>query len=460
MARLAKELGTLPGARTHRNVGWAAVLALSVLALTACAGSTPAPPVNKTVPAQADLPQAPPAVPSTPVTQAPLGPPGANPAFASAGPVKVGLLLPLTGTGANVGTEMLNAAQLALFDLGEDRFQLMPRDTKGSPAEAAEAARRMVAEGAKLILGPLFSPEVAAVKPAIQGTGVSELAFTNDWQRAGNGTFVMGLVPADQVARVVGFAQMRGVQRLAVLAPRNPYGDAVAAAVRDSAQRRGVSVVREERYGPDNADMNAAVVRLAGGGRSALEAQRRELAGRTDEASRAALARLQAQEAQGAGGFDGLLIAEGGDRLRALLPMLGAARIDTTRVKLLGTGLWDDPGLAALSALAGAWFAAPAPQARADFESRFESMYRHKPQRLATLAYDATALAAVLAKSPATARFDSVSLTNASGFSGVDGIFRLRPDGLVERGLAVIEIAPEGARVIDEAPASFEALTN
>ena len=466
MARLTKGLGRLAKAGTRLAGELALVTALAACALGSGSGPGPAtgaPP--RTVPVQNDLPQAPPAVPSKPVTQTPLGPPGGTVATpAPTGPIKVGLLLPLTGNGANVGTEMLNAAQLALFDLGEDRFQLLPRDTKGTPAEAAEGARRLIAEGAKVILGPLFSPEVAAISPVIQAAGVNALTFTTEWQRAGNGTYVMGLVPAEQVARVLGYAQMRGIQRLGVLAPRTPYGEAVLAAVRDVAQRRNIAIVREERYGTETADMAGAVARLAGSGgsRSALETQKRSLAARTDEASRAALARLQTQEAQSAGAspFDAVFVAEGGDKLRALAPMLAANRITQPQIRVLGTGLLDDPGLATLPALAGAWYAAPAPQGRLDFEARFDTLYHHKPQRLATLAYDATSLAAVLARSPATAGFDTASLTNLSGFSGVDGIFRLRTDGLVERGLAVIEAAPGGPRVIDDSPGSFEALTN
>lgn len=419
MTGLAKNFERLGKIVSPRVLGMAAMLAL-----TACAGGNQPPPSGKTVAAE------------PPAAQAPLKAPTA----AVQGAVKVGLLLPLSGPGANVGSEMLNAAQVALFDLGEERFTLLPRDTKGSPAEAAEATRKLIADGAKLILGPLFATEVDAAAPVAHASGVNLLAFSNDWQRAGNGTYILGFVPADQVARIVGYAHLRGLSRIAVLAPRNPYGDAVVAALHDSAQRQGVTVVREERYTADNADLAAAVARLGAGA--------------------AKPAAAPAPAAASGGAFDALLIADGGERLKAIAPLLAANHIDPAHVRLLGTGLWDDPGVVRLPGIVGAWFAAPAPQARADFEGRFEGLYHHRPARLATLAYDATALAAVLARLPAPTSFDAVSLTNPSGFAGVDGIFRLRGDGLVERGLAVIEIGPQGPRVIDQAPASFEAVSS
>ncbi|MEI7608297.1 MAG: penicillin-binding protein activator [Rhodospirillaceae bacterium] len=425
MTGLAKNFETLGRMTFPRLAGLVATLALA-----ACASGNPSSPSGKTVATQ------------PPAAQVPAGSGGQD-------AVKVGLLLPLSGPGANVGSEMLNAAQIALFDLGGDRFNLLPRDTKGSPAEAAEATRKLVADGAKLILGPLFATEVDAAAPVARSAAVNLLAFSNDWQRAGNGTYILGFVPADQVARIVGYARTRGLTRIAALAPRNPYGDAVIAALHDSAQRQGVSVVREERYTADNADLAAAVARI-GAAPSAAPAP-----------AAAAGAAAGAPVATTTGGaFDALLIADGGDRLKAIAPLLAANRIDPARVRLLGTGLWDDPGIVRLPGIAGAWFAAPAPQARADFEGRFEGLYHHRPARLATLAYDATALAAVLARLPSRNSFDSVNLTNPSGFAGVDGIFRLRGDGLVERGLAVIEIGPQGPRVIDQAPTSFEAVSS
>lgn len=338
--------------------------------------------------------------------------------------VKVALLLPLSGPSAQIGQPLLEAAQMALFDLAGESFELMPRDTKGSPAGAADAARQAVAEGARLILGPLFGPEVAAVRPVAQSAGVDVLAFTNDWTQAGNGTYVMGFVPADQVSRVVGFARSRGVTRYVALAPRNAYGDAVVSAFQATTQRLGGQVAQVERYDPASADL------------------------------------AQAARQIGQGGFQpqAVMLAEGVARAQGLAAALAGNGLGLPQVRLLGTVLWDEPGLGQEPALAGAWFAAPSPQFRADFEARFERTYGRRPPRIATLAYDATAVAAVLAKMGGVAPFDRTALNNPGGFEGLDGLFRLRPDGTVERGLAVLEVTASGARVLDPAPASFEVL--
>src|SRR5690606_31495846 len=165
---------------------------------------------------------------------------------------------------------------------------------------------------------------------------------------------------------------------------------------------------------------------------------------------------LETADTAGEPPFDAVLLPVGGDQARSLANLLSFYDLGPKAVKRLGTGLWDDPGLATEPALEGAWFAAPSPDLRKGFESRYRDLYGSRPPRLASLAYDATALAAVLAKNSynRTGRvsFDREAIVNPNGFAGIDGIFRFRPDGLVERGMAVLEFRNGGIEVIDPAP--------
>ncbi|WP_245593587.1 penicillin-binding protein activator [Azospirillum halopraeferens] len=339
-------------------------------------------------------------------------------------PIKVALLLPLSGPGAAIGQPMLDAAQLALFERGGERFQLLPRDTGGTPRGAADAARAALAEGASLILGPLFAQEVAAVRPIAQASGVEVMAFTTDRTQSGPGTYVLGLVPGDQVVRVAGFTRSRGVTRFAVLAPRNAYGDAVTDALQDAARRFDARVVQVERYDPNLADLSV----------------------------------LAQQVAQSPAQPEAVLLAEGGQRVKDIAAALRAAGVTARPLQFLGTGLWDEPGMGSEPALVGAWYAAPETAPRAAFEASFRRAYGKEPPRLATLAYDATALAAVLTSMGGPQPFSRPVLTDPAGFGGVDGLFRLHPTGTVERGLAVLEVTAGGPRVVDPAPRTFEVL--
>ncbi len=371
--------------------------------------------------------------------------------------VRVALLLPLTGGNAEIGAEMLNAAQLALFDFAGDNFELLLHDTQGTPEGAAGAVALAIGDGSRLILGPLLSASVSAAAPAARASNVNVIAFSSDRSVAGNGVHIMGFLPEAEVERVVAFAHSRGVMRFAALVPRDAYGNAVVRALDRASEKIGASVTSVQFYDPLADEFSEPIRELANYDRrrASLIAQRRALSDRDDEISRRALGRLKKLQTIGDLPFNALLVADGGKRLLALAALLPYYDIDPTRVRIRGTGRWEEPGLGAEPALLGGWFAAPPPAARADFEEQYARVYGHRPARLATLAYDATALAAILAQSAGGPDFSEAAITDAAGFDGRDGIFRFRLDGVAERGLAVLEVERRGFKVIGEAPQTF-----
>jgi ABC-type branched-subunit amino acid transport system substrate-binding protein len=163
--------------------------------------------------------------------------------------------------------------------------------------------------------------------------------------------------------------------------------------------------------------------------------------------------------AQAANQVDSIFIPDGADAVPQVVQALAAGGVNLKRVQLLGTGLWDDPRIFSTTALDGGWYAAPESAGFRNFSGRYRARYGQDPVRTATLAYDATALVAALVKTQGTQRFSDQVLTNASGFAGIDGVFRFLPQGTNERGLAVLRVAPTGGQVISPAPKSFQSGT-
>jgi ABC-type branched-subunit amino acid transport system substrate-binding protein len=430
---------------------------LALLVLAGCSGGSgyntpwvykseaPAPaqsaPVSTAhIPAQ---PQTPPQMPGAFPQQNTLGTAPSAPAPQGDLPgVKVAILLPLSGPNATLGQSMLNAAQVALFDVGYNNFQLVPYDTGAGAAGGAQAAQTAINEGASLILGPLFADSVRAAKAVAARSNVNIVAFSTDWTLADNHTFLMGFLPFGQVERVVSYAAAHGLNKLGVLAPKDAYGEAALQSYQNASSRNAIQTVAQKVFIPGSQSLG-------------------------DEIK--AFAQYEKRASMGANGtiavqpppFNAVFIPAGDTTIRTVSNLMTQAGLPPETVKRLGTGLWDDPALASDKSLNGSWFAAPSPNLRRDFEQRYLSLHGSAPPRLATLAYDATALAAVLAQtglqSSGTPAFDSTSITNPNGFAGIDGIFRFRQNGLVERGLAVLEFRNGQAVVIDEAPQSFEA---
>ncbi len=389
---------------------------------------------------------------------------------------RVAILLPLSGQHSKLGQAMLNAAQLALFHFADKQFELLPQDTQGTPNGAADAAALAIGDGASLILGPLFAGSVEAIAPAARAAGVKVIAFSNDRAVAGDGVFTMGFLPSEQVQRVVSFAVKRGVRRFAVLAPDNDYGVTIADALKQTAELNGAEVTEQAFYDPYVEDFAPIIKNLADydARRATLLEERKLLGEREDEVAKQALKRLENLQTLGDVAFDALLIADGGKRLQSIAALLPYYDIDPKKIRMLGTGQWDAPGIGSEPALVGGWFAAPAANTRRDFLRQYKNIYGEYPPRLATLAYDATALAAVFAQNnapaadpenpdgekPANAMFDISEITAPQGFTGRDGIFRFMDTGVAERGLSVHQVRERDTKIISRAPSNFDARTN
>ncbi|MGH7114607.1 MAG: penicillin-binding protein activator [Stellaceae bacterium] len=393
------------------------------------------------VPAPLATAQPPYGQPPSPPTPARAPPPGATPP----GPAKVALLVPLSGPNTGLGQAILNAAQLALFETGGDQLTLVPRDTKGTSSGAAEAAHAVVGEGVSLILGPLLAGAVDAVKPVARDAHLNVIAFSTVTDLAGGNTFLMGFLPRQEVVREVAYARQRGIGRFAALAPDTAYGHLMTDALRDAASSTGATVTKIAFYDPRAGDPSAAIAHLlpADPAPPGADPTTPDQAVPTPPAVPS---------------FDALLLPEGGDQLKQIVRKLTAAGLDTKATRLLGSGLWDVADIGNEPALDGGWFAASPPDARRDFERRYRATYGRDPPRLASLGYDAAALAAVLARGQGGPPFSRETILNPNGFAGVDGLFRFTPDGLVQRALAVLEVEPQGNVVVSPAAQSFQNL--
>jgi ABC-type branched-subunit amino acid transport system substrate-binding protein len=395
------------------------------------------------------------------------GQPGSVPQFmAGRTPVRVALLLPLGANNSDlkqIAQALLESAELAVFEVGNADLLLSPKDTRGTAAGAEAAVRQALSEGAELILGPLLRDEVTAIAPIARQHNVPVLAFSTDRSVAGNGVFLLSFQPEQEIDRVTNYAVLQARFNFAALIPNTDYGLRVRDAFIASVGTNGGQVIALQPYERNPAAMMDPVRSLANYEKQTLKLRSGAAASGTTGAipgppppDPGTLDRLLNYQSYASTPFDAVLLPEGGTLLRALAPLLPYYDVDPHQVKFLGTGLWDDPVIGREPALVGGWFAAPPPDARKAFLGRFQSAYGKVPPRIVSIAFDAVALAGALGRLPKSQRFALSTLSNPNGFSGIDGIFRFRPDGSSERGLAILEVTPNGFVVVSPAPATFE----
>jgi len=319
-------------------------------------------------------------------------------------PVRAAVLLPLSGPDAALGKAMLRATELATYDLHNPNFEIWPVDINAGAPDAAT----LRAQNIQLLIGPLTSGQTRSVQTAAHGANIPLLSFSNDPGIHDDATILLGYNGATEAQRVIDFAHARGKKNILALLPSGAYGDAIANTLLNQ------PLIQIMRFNNGD-DLAAGLTHLS-----------------------------PAPQA--------VLIAAGGAQLPPVLQALRAAGLSNKIVQYLGTGQWDDDAVWATPELQGAWYPAADPARRQNFVRRYGAQFGAAPPRLASLAYDAVAMAAILAKEQNTYTFSR--LENANGFSGMDGLFRLMPDGTTWRALSIVEIHSSSVSVIQSAPNS------
>ena len=331
---------------------------------------------------------------------------------------RVALLVPLSGSNSEVGQAIANAATMALLDNNADNLRITTYDTATG---ADSAAARAISDGNKLILGPLLGDNVTAILSRARPADVPLISFSNDTSVAARDVFVMGISPDQSITRAVTYARDTGSSRFAALIPNGTYGQRAEYAFRYAVEGNGGTIVASESYDRGNTSILSAVQRL-----------------------------------RSKGGFDTVLIADGA-RLSA--SAAGSLRpTGGTSPRLLGTELWSgEAGVANSAAMSGALFATVSDGRFGRFASSYRDRFGATPHRIATLGYDAVLLTLRIARDWTPGRDFPTSMMRASGgFVGLDGPFRFRRDGVVERAMEVRQVGQGRIDIVSPAPTTFD----
>ncbi|MEE9433600.1 MAG: penicillin-binding protein activator [Sphingorhabdus sp.] len=329
----------------------------------------------------------------------------------------VALLLPVTGPDGDVGRSIANATTLALLDTRNTTVRMTTYDT----ALGVEAAAlKAVADGNKLILGPLRGDNVVKVANIARPANVPIISFSNDIGVAGRNVFLMGHLPSQSIDRVVRYARARGMTRFGGIVTKNVYGQRALSNLTLAVRNAGGRLVGIQEIDGSRASVDAATRRLGA-----------------------------------AGQVDAVLIAAGGRQALAIIPSVRSHGMANSRI--LGTDLWNVSGaLAGKKTAHGAWFASVADGLYSQYASKYRTRFGVAPLRLSSLGYDAVLLTARVAQNwQVGTRFPVKRLTDKGGFIGIDGAFRFMPNGLSERMLEIQEIRPGKFVTIDAAPKAF-----
>ncbi len=342
--------------------------------------------------------------------------------------IRVALLAPFNASSAAVKEEAVTlkaAIELALKDFGDGKTVLFTEDSGATPQESVQAVKSALNKGADYILGPLFASGVNAIAPYARANKANVISFSTDISEAGKGVYVLTFLPEDEASRIISYAGSRNIKSLVLLLPNGRFGERLEQSARTAASRSGINIIGIERYdGTSGPSLTAASVRAANVSKTGIRNQ------------------------------TAIFMPERGGNLKLMARTLTNNGASTSRVRYLGTGLWNDANTIADSLMFGAWFVSPDTAGRSAFETKFQAATGKRATRYAGMGYDAMSLIAKIGQDGDKSDINRSTLENPNGFNGVDGRFRFQ-SGVIERSMAIVEISGTGIKTIDAAPTKF-----
>lgn len=343
-------------------------------------------------------------------------------------PVQVALLVPGGGTEGSdqlIANDLESAARLAIGDLNGVDVDLRVYNTGSNPAQAATVARAAVDDGAKILLGPLFAESANAAGVAVAGDNVNVLAFSNNPAIAGGNVFVLGSTFENTANRLSNYAARNGIVRIGIVHGDDVAGQAGRDAIANAVRANGSQLAGVESYPLSQQGIFTSVGQITSS--------------------------LRANDAQA-------VFLTGG--VTGDLPIIATALDDNglgaDEIQYIGLTRWNAvPQAMSLPSLQGGVFAIPDRALTASFESRFFEAYGATPHPLAGLAYDGIAAIGALVATGNPDALTKAALTTPQGFQGTNGVFRLLPNGLNERGLAIATLQESQVVILEPAPRSF-----
>lgn len=361
--------------------------------------------------------------PMTPTASGPQTGPLIDPAQ----PVQVALLVPAGSGNAEVewlARSLANAGRMAASDAQGARIDLRIYETGGNAETAVARANEAVAAGARIIVGPLFAEETNAVGNAVRGR-VNVLSYSNNADIAGGNVFVLGNTFGNTADRLVSYGAQQGLRRFLVVSENDTAGQLGGAAIEGAIARNRATMVGRTSHGLSRADMDAVAPQIA-----------------------------QAARANNAQAI--FLTANQGSVLPEITAALARVGLTGSAIQMMGLTRWDTPperiGLAQLQ---NGWFTVPDLARIAAFQGRYQAAFGERPHELGSLAYDGVSAIAALVRDGRRNAVTTAGLTSGAGFAGVQGPFRLRSDGSIERSLAVATLRGGQLVILDPARRSF-----
>ena len=348
--------------------------------------------------------------------------------------LKVGVLLPLSGKFQDIGESFLKAIQLALYDISDENIKIFPKDSKGNPLGAFEAAKEFEEQGIEIVVGPIFFESLERLGEI---SNITFISLTNKTKIGSKNIIAFGININSQIDILKKYFDEIKISKTLLLSPNSEYIDQS----KFVSDKDVLKFYRTYKYDTNAKKITGQIEKITKYRERKKDLERRiKILEKSDlYEHKQELKKLEQKHTLGKVNFDSVVVIDFGERLKSVLTSFMFSDISSKKVNFFTINQWFDESFFNENAMQNLHFPSIDFDNLKKFNKKFLNAFNEKPNVVSILAYDALGLI-YYCWSNNNFQFKSDQLYNKKGFKGLHGQFTIK-DNLSWQKLKIYKVS-------------------
>ena len=348
--------------------------------------------------------------------------------------LKVGVLLPLSGKFQDIGESFLKSIQLALYDISDENIKIFPKDSKGNPLGAFEAAKEFEEQGIEIVIGPIFFENLERLGEI---SNITFISLTNKTKIGSKNIIAFGININSQIDILKKYFDEIKISKTLLLSPNSEYIDQS----KFVSDKDVLKFYRTYKYDANAKKITGQIEKITKYRERKKDLERRiKILEKSDlYEHKQELKKLKQKHTLGKVNFDSVVVIDFGERLKSVLTSFMFSDISSKKVNFFTINQWFDESFFNENAMQNLHFPSIDFDNLKKFNKKFLNAFNEKPNVVSILAYDALGLI-YYCWSNNNFQFKSDQLYNKKGFKGLHGQFTIK-DNLSWQKLKIYKVS-------------------
>ncbi len=301
--------------------------------------------------------------------------------------IRIGLVVPLSGEYSLIGESIIKSTRLALNKINDERFEVVPADTKANPIDTLRVSKNLHDEGIKIIIGPVFNE---SSKYLNELEDVTFISLTNKIYRNPSNVISAGVNAISQFQTIDKFRKLNDIQRSIILIPKSDYRQEIEQAIK----KTNLKLKDKFFYDVDPTLLTAQIEKI-----TRYPERKQNLLNEIERIENSSLLNkekkledLNKKDTLGGINFDSVIIADFNESLKSVATSLLYTDVSSKRISYITLNQWFDNSLLKETSLQPIYFPSINKENFEIFKVEYDNAYKKKANQLSFLSYDLVGL--------------------------------------------------------------------